>query len=645
MKNKKLKLEVITKVALILILVLAAISFLGGLKLRENQAAETSKRMEEIISKIALEINSQTQNTVSLAKTVAAYQKAGGFGQREEGVEYLKNILKDNPQLVGISLGYEPNADGQDGLYANKSSKVEKYHNDNGRYLVYWSRAGGNFELSQLVGMSNSQYYQEPKRTKEATITEPYNYEGVMMTETAYPIIIDNQFVGVTALDRSLDSLQKFLNQLKPFKTTQFYLLSKDNKVIATSDNKDLITKSITGIEDYNSIFKSLIRSDQSKVTQSDELDEFIAYAPIKLGNWKILMTVDNKEIFSGINKLMLILAGLIILTVIVLSGLLYWIINKSVINPILDTVNFAENIAEGNLDIELLTIEQENEIGVLKESLNKMFNNLKEVIVNLTDTSEDLSAYSQELSASAEEGNATIETTNQLIENMSANIEQISASTEEVTSFAQESVSQTEVGKRKINNTLENINKIDSTVKDTVLVIKDLDDNSQQIGEIIELITTIAEQTNLLALNAAIEAARAGEAGQGFAVVADEIRQLAEETTQATDKITNVIKDTQRKSANGLESVRELEEIVEEGTTIVEETKQTFDQIAESGEETAAQIEQTAVAAEDLAKNSNEVTEASDEIRNMSNEITNSSQELADMAQNLQELIDNFNI
>jgi predicted amino acid-binding ACT domain protein len=182
------KKKIINKIGLILFIMLLALSFLVVLELRKNQIKEVTKGMEETITKLALEINSYTQNTVKLSRSIAAYQKAGGFGRREEGVRYLRNILEDNPQLVGISLGYEPNADQQDSIYASKTGNVSKYHNSNGRYLVYWSRASENFELRKLVGMSNSQYYQEPKRTGEVTITEPYVYEGVMMTETAAPI-------------------------------------------------------------------------------------------------------------------------------------------------------------------------------------------------------------------------------------------------------------------------------------------------------------------------------------------------------------------------------------------------------------------------------------------------------------------------
>lgn len=264
--------------------------------------------MKEVSTKLALEINSQNKNTVNLAKSIVAYQKAGGFGQREEGVRYLRNILADNPQLIGLSLGYEPNADKQDDIYAADKEDYRKYNNEAGRYLVYWSRANTNFELKQLIGMANSQYYQEPKKTGQITITEPYVYQNVMMTETAAPIIIEGDFVGVTALDRSLSSLQAKLNNTNSFKTAKFYLLSKENKIIATSDNSELLTKHLESFSEYYAVFSPLLKNNSAKVMKNNKLDKFIAYAPIELGDWKLLMTVDNQEIFSALNKSILLL-------------------------------------------------------------------------------------------------------------------------------------------------------------------------------------------------------------------------------------------------------------------------------------------------------------------------------------------------
>jgi methyl-accepting chemotaxis protein len=584
--------------------------------------------VSEEITKSAQERNIEIAN--SLQKEATSF-----FG---EGAEVMR-MLSYNQEVTEVKI------DEMKELFA----KVE----ENNSYFrtIYLGTTTGKMhaypeiELPDDYDPTKRPWYTKAKQENNVVWSDVY-----IDSDTNKPIItaavpITNtagEVIGVLGGDVSLDTLSNAIVNRKIGQDGYAFMINGAGELLAHPDQEK-----VEDNFDLTEVFdtKSVLEKKQGHLEyQFNGANKLASYVHVPTIDGAIIAQVPFEEVYQAREEIRGSILLFSFIIIVVLSLVIYFINKKYLLEPIKRLTTQISKIAHGDFTVET-TNNRKDELGSLETALANMTNSLRDVMVNLSETIEDLSAYSQELSASAEEGNATIETTNDLIENMSSGIQQISASAEEVTSFAQESNSQTEVGRDKIEMTVDNIKEINQSVTKTVAIINDLDETSEEIGQIVELITNIAEQTNLLALNAAIEAARAGEHGQGFAVVADEIRELAEDTSDATDKISHLINKTQEKSQTGLKAINEVQDKAEEGQKVAEETGQVFARIEESAEETSAQIEQTASATQELAQNSDEISTAAGDIENMSEEISNSSQELASMAQKLQGLIEEFKV
>jgi methyl-accepting chemotaxis protein len=148
-------------------------------------------------------------------------------------------------------------------------------------------------------------------------------------------------------------------------------------------------------------------------------------------------------------------------------------------------------------------------------------------------------------------------------------------------------------LGREKSKKAIEVMNGIYNSSTESSNLVKNLGEKSEEIANIVKVITNIAEQTNLLSLNAAIEAARAGEYGRGFSVVAEEVRKLSESSTQAAQEISALIKSVNAETSRTVESMKSVYKFVNEGKEAVEQADNSFEQIVHKTNDVSRAIAQ----------------------------------------------------
>ncbi|NMC20122.1 MAG: methyl-accepting chemotaxis protein [Thermogutta sp.] len=316
----------------------------------------------------------------------------------------------------------------------------------------------------------------------------------------------------------------------------------------------------------------------------------------------------------------------------VVLSVILGLFLAQGIIRPVQKTVALLKDVAEGEGDLtKRLEVLSQDEIGELARYFNIFCDKLEAIIAEVragaeqfTEGSRVVSEASQSLASGAQEQSASVEQVSASMQELARVVEQVKAAAEEADRLAREAAHVAGEGGQAVNKSIEAMQLIRGS--------------SQQIAEIIQVISEIAGQTNLLALNAAIEAARAGEHGMGFAVVADEVRKLAERSNQAAGQTAKLIRESTLR--------------VEEGAELSEQTGQAFQKIVEGIQTTAGKISEIASATVQQASTAEEVSKAVQNISQVveqaaagSEELASSSEELGAQSTALRDLVARFKV
>lgn len=345
-----------------------------------------------------------------------------------------------------------------------------------------------------------------------------------------------------------------------------------------------------------------------------------------------------------------------IVISVLTLVAYLFAGLSASVVSSVNLIGEATRKISQGELSTRL-HLKTRDELQQVATDFNTMATAFHDVVKNISDATTRLSATAEETSVTTEQSSQAIQEqlkqTAQLataMTEMSVAVQEVATTTVNTARASDEANEQASTGSRAMTQTINQIQELTGNVENAANVIKKLEQNSKQIGTVLDVIKGIAEQTNLLALNAAIEAARAGERGRGFAVVADEVRELASKTQASTEEINRMIEILQTSSCDAVKEMDHSFEMARGATQQAEKTGDALSAITESIGRinemntmiASAAEEQSAVATE-VNQNVLQVNEMAEQTANGAEQTSIVSNDLNRLALELQRLVDQF--
>ena len=349
-----------------------------------------------------------------------------------------------------------------------------------------------------------------------------------------------------------------------------------------------------------------------------------------------------------------------ITLTVLVVLTVLAWFIGRifagMLVGPVQRFADAINNVVQnGRVDLSYrLDDSGKDEFGELARLLNRLLSSTREAVLQIIAASDQLESAARRLTQVAAHTRQQIDHQNQQTEQVATAMNEMSATVQEVArnagqtaAKADEGDCQAQEGGSVIGNTISRIHRLSKDIEEAEQAVKKLEQESEEIGSVLDVIRGIAEQTNLLALNAAIEAARAGEQGRGFAVVADEVRTLASRTQDSTQQIQAMIERLQAGAHGSVkvmeQSCRMAKETVEQaqsGQAALTEITAVIAEINDMTSQIATAAEEQSAVAEEINANVVNISNASTETLQASEDVGQSSDEMGELANHLQSVV-----
>jgi methyl-accepting chemotaxis protein WspA len=491
--------------------------------------------------------------------------------------------------------------------------------------------------LSSLDGL----YYEgcrrrflDPLATDKTMVTEPYDYEGQLMIEQTYPVVVEGEFRGVAGVDRTLDRISADLEALKQRQVdagwhTEIFLISRGQdregprgpRVIAsTYAAEDLRAKPIDDTP-YAAILRQLHGQPISgEILHAADpvlgMPSLFTAAKSRTGGWTVVLAVPQADVVGRIQGPLFASAGLAIAGLAGLLGLLAWL-TRSLTSRISAAVEASRRVAQGDLTGSL-DIRGSDETGQLLRDVGAMTASLKDIVTQVKQASVDLNATARQVAAASHQQEEAIASLGTSTNEAAVASRQIAVTGREllgtmgdVASVAAETARVADHGRTglaEVGDTMATLERSTGSFSQRLGLIRQ---RAEDINLVITTITKVADQTNLLSINAAIEAEKAGEYGQGFLVVAREIRRLADQTAVATLDIERLVEQMQEAVHGGVGEMEQLAVDVKDGVNRVATISDQFTDVIDKVHSLSGRFESVKQGMQAQAAGATQISEA----------------------------------
>ena len=470
-------------------------------------------------------------------------------------------------------------------------------------------------------------WYQQAVAAGKATVSAPYvDFDtGKLCLTFVSPVSSGGALKAVVGGDIFIDALVKTVLSIKLRGDGYAFLVDKSGNIIA-HHNQQLTLKPISSIAPTLSAeqLNSLASSNAMQLIQMEDSNKYVKVVAIPGTDWLLGVVMNDSVIREPLNKLLLTIVIIAAVSLLVLVPIAS-VILASMLKGLRHLNQAMNEIARGEADLtRRIEVSGQDEIAETAHAFNLFVDHLRDMFRQVKQEADRVISGVDEAGSTVRRVAEDSREISDVFSGNAATLEQITVSIAHIAESTREAdqlVSQTDSASTQSASDIKQISSEMARTVDAVKglsgILETLDNRSQQITGITNVIKDIADQTNLLALNAAIEAARAGEMGRGFAVVADEVRKLAERTAQATLEITSMVNTIRSETSQAVSNMQQTVNSVDGGVEITQGAVKRIDDIRQAMQDVVSKMNEISLSTKEQHNATTAISQSTERINN----------------------------